>query len=134
MCSHYVLCVLKKYITHIHRFNKTLDFSVRIKIDNESKPNYIYINYFYFFRIKLSKIFINFDPIRYSFWFEQKNLDIRNSTKQIKYPKKKQITNTHILRNKYLIRSVICMFFTYICYILYFISVLRYFYELNLLY
>ena len=44
MCSHYVLCVFFKYKTHIHGFNKTMNFSVRIKIDNESKPKlYIYI-------------------------------------------------------------------------------------------
>ena len=50
--SHYIhKCVhimyftfLKKYKTHIHGSNKTLDFSVRIKIDNELKAKlYIYI-------------------------------------------------------------------------------------------
>ena len=83
--SHYILCIFK-YKTHMHGSNKTLDFSVRIKTNNESKAKlYIYIYYFYCLRIKLSKIFINFDSIRYPFWFEPKNMDIRNSTKQINY-------------------------------------------------
>ena len=47
------------------------------------KLNYIY--YFYCLRIKLGKIFINFDSIRYPFLFEPRNMNIRNSTKQINY-------------------------------------------------
>ena len=117
MCSHYVLCVFFKYKTRIHGSNKTLDFSVRIKIDNESKAK-LYIYYFYCLRIKLSKIFINFDSICYPFWFEPKiwiSVTLRNkSNTKIQYPKKKQITNTNIFRNIYLIRSVICIYI-YIC-------------------
>ena len=41
----FTLCTLRffKYKTHIYGSSKTLDFSVRIKIDNDQKPNYIYI-------------------------------------------------------------------------------------------
>ena len=50
----------------------TLDFSVRIKRYNESKAKlYIYI-YILLFTDKVEQIFINFDSIRYMFWFEQK--------------------------------------------------------------
>ena len=70
----------------MHGSNKTLNFSVRIKTNNESKANlYIYIYIFLLFTDKVGKIFIYFDSIRYPFSFEQKNMDIRNSTKQINY-------------------------------------------------
>ena len=50
----------------MHGSNKTLDFSVRIKTNNESKAK-LYIYYFYCLLIKLGKIFIIFDSIRYPF-------------------------------------------------------------------
>ena len=48
-------------------FNKTLDFSVRIKTNNESKAKLNIYIIFYCLRIKLGKIFINFDLNRYPF-------------------------------------------------------------------
>ena len=65
MCSYYVLYVFFKYKTHINGSNKTLDFLVRIKIDNKSKANlykyiYIYIYIHMLFTNKVEQNILNF--------------------------------------------------------------------------